>query len=194
MRKKIILYISAIVVSAILLICGLIVSFLVRSDVHRLIALADMERMQPVPPCLAEFYLMNFRGNEKDIEYLKANQGLGYILAGNNEHKITDKTIKRLEFFLNKGFDINAVCNGYTALHHAIIYNQPRAVEYLLSKGADPNIRVSESRTYGKPEKTKLYGMTALELSLYLQEHGVAGGDRSAIIKILSKHSKKQTK
>jgi ankyrin repeat protein len=64
----------------------------------------------------------------------KRNQALFEAALSNSEPQI--------EVALNAGADINAKdANGWTALHHAVVYADHYVVSFLLQKGADPNAR-----------------------------------------------------
>ncbi|MCP4119006.1 MAG: ankyrin repeat domain-containing protein [Desulfobacteraceae bacterium] len=96
-----------------------------------------------------------------------------------------DEAFEYVSFFLKKGFDINSIgFDGYTSLHAAILFNQPKDVAFLLERGADKNVKVGYRRIYGKNEKTKLFGMTALELANTFSKKD--NQDRSEIIKMLT--------
>jgi ankyrin repeat protein len=136
-----------------------------------------------LPPKFAEFYLFNFRGDKDDLDVLKSLNGLSFIL--NDTSKPRDEAFKYVSFFLEKGFDINSVgFDGFTALHAAIIFNQPKDVAFLLERGADINVRVGYRRVYEKPEKNSFFGMNAIELAHHFSKKG--NQDRSEIDKLLT--------
>jgi hypothetical protein len=67
-----------------------------------------------------------------------------------------DKTIQRLENWLERGMDINQIDpKGYTKLHYAVIHEQDQILAFLLEKGADPSISTAS-------------GCTAIRLAEYL--------------------------
>lgn len=157
---------------------------LAKSDIEELLVYCLYPENNHFPPGLPQFYMLNFRGNGKDIALMKNRNGIGFIL--NAKSKSRDRVIKYASFFLEKGIDINMIgVDGFTALHVAILFNQPEDVSFLLNKGANSSIRVGYSRIYGKSDKTELYGMNAIELAKHLSRND--GQDRSKIIEMLGK-------
>lgn len=138
-----------------------------------------------IPRGLARYWLLNMRDAEKDIADLEGNRthlGIGFIL-NNDRNDLSENAKELVDFYLSKGADINHVgFDGFTALHTAVIGNEPKKVKYLLGKGADPNIKVGTNT--GKPQKTLLFNMTALDVAEYLQKKD-PDKDFSEVIKIL---------
>jgi hypothetical protein len=86
-----------------------------------------------------------------DSKSLIASAQFGYTLEGycSKEDKIkwiehvklaTKGTIDFIEVLLNNGVDINVIVDDYSALYFAIDIANPFFVNYLLQKGANPNI------------------------------------------------------
>lgn len=182
--RKIITYALVIVAISISAYYALACYALNKSDIEELIVYCLYPEKNHYPPGLPQLYLINFRGNKKDLEQLKQNNGIGFLLSATSKSR--DKVIKYVSFFLDKGFDINSIgIDGLTALHVAILFNHPDEVSFLLKKSADKSIKVGYSHIHGKNEKTNSYGMTPLELATYLSEND--GQDRSRIIRMLNK-------
>jgi hypothetical protein len=181
--KKIITYILVMVIVLIGAYYSLASYSLAKSDIEELITYCLYPENNHYPPGLPQFYMLNFRGNKNDLELLKNHNGVGFILNSASESR--DKVIKYVSFFLEKGFDVNSVgIDGSTALHVAILFNHPDEVSLLLKKGADRSIVVGFSRIHGKNEKTKFFGMTPLELAIYLSKNDRQ--NRSRIIGMLT--------
>ncbi len=166
---------------------GIYISFasyaLHNTDIEKLIVNCLHPETNRFPPGLPEFYLVHFRGNKKDLETLRENKGLGFILS--DETARQDQVLKIATFFLNKGIDINLIgFDGLSALHGAILQNQPTYVSYLLNNGAEISVGVGYSYIFGKKEKSKLFGMNALEVANFISEKDKK--DRKKIIEILS--------
>ncbi len=52
------------------------------------------------------------------------------------------KSLKALEYFVERGADIESVCEVKTPLMFAAKYGQLEMIKYLLDKGADPSIKI----------------------------------------------------
>ena len=99
--------------------------------------------------------------------------------------------LKIATFFLNKGIDINLIgFDGLTALHGAVLQNQPEYVSYLLNHGADVSIGVDYSHVFGKKEKSEMFGMSALELAEFASKKD--GQNRDKIIGIINERQRLQ--
>lgn len=59
------------------------------------------------------------------------------------------KNIKVVQMLVDYGLDVNAIGpkNGYTPLHDAVWGNNPEAIRFLLSKGANPDIKNHDGLT-----------------------------------------------
>ncbi len=183
MKKKLLLFL----VTPLILIVGayysLAIYVLVTSNIDYILITSLNPENNLLPPKLAEFYLFNFRGDKEDLNVLKSYTGLSFIL--NDTSKPRDEAFKYVSFFLEKGFDINSIgFDGFTALHAAIICNQPKDVAFLLERGADRNVRVGYCRIYGKNGKNNSFGKNALELAHFFSKHDKQ--DRSEIVELLT--------
>jgi hypothetical protein len=165
---------------------GLGTFLLIKSDIHDLVRYSynhDSGGYPLYPKGIAEFYLFKFRGHEDDLASLKSGKGLGYILALSNDNE-SNKTIQYLQFFLNKGFNINSIDgDGFSVLHKAVLYNKPVSVDFLLSKSANPEVYIDMSDHSARVGVDPIDKLNALEYAFYLTEKNQ---DRSAIIAMLS--------
>jgi hypothetical protein len=161
---------------------------MIKTDIHDLVRHSynrDSGGFPLYPKGIAEFYMFKFRGDKEDLSSLKAGKGLGYILAVSKDAE-TDKTIKYLQFFLNKGFDTNSIDgDGFTVLHKAILYNKPKLVAFLLSNGADPDVDIDMSNHSDRIGVKQIDRLNALKYAIYLTEE--RNQDRSTIIAMLNK-------
>ena len=162
-----------IILIAICLAAAIYVSFasyaLSNTDIENLIVSCLHPETNRFPPGLPEFYLFHFRGNKKDLETLSKDKGLSFVLSDKTAQQ--DQVLKIATFFLNKGIDVNLVgFDGLSALHSAILQNQPAYVSYLLNNGADISLGVGYSYVFGKKEKSKLFGMDAIEVAKFISE------------------------
>lgn len=147
------------------------------SDIEDLIVDCLYPESSYYPKGMPEYYTLNHRGNKKDLEVLRKNKGVSIIL---NTNKDTATMIKYAGFFLDKGHDVNMIGkDGLTALQVAVIHNQPEVAEYLLQRGADPNIVVGKLND----EDMVITGMTTKELVLKLSKKDRQ--DRSRILNLL---------
>ncbi|MCP3874191.1 MAG: ankyrin repeat domain-containing protein [Desulfobacteraceae bacterium] len=188
MKKKTIISIT---ITLIVLLCayyGLGTFLLIKSDIHDLIRYSynrDSGGFPLYPKGIADFYLFKFRGDEDDLESLKAGKGLGYILALSNDDE-TEKTIRYLQFFIDKGFNINSVDgDGFSVLHKAVYYNKPKSIAFLLSKSANPEVDIDMSVNSARVGVEQIDRLNSLEYAVYLTEE--RNQDRSTIIAMLSK-------
>ena len=92
-----------------------------------------------------------------------------------------DKIFQVSDILIKKGYDINETSEkGLTPLHSAVIINEPELVIYLLERGSDQQIKVTNT-------KSKIEGMAALELAEYLSKTK-ENESYSEVIKILKSH------
>ena len=169
---------------------------LMSDDIHGVLRSVDNPNY---PPKIVEYYLFKFRGNKEDIEFMEHVAGLTVLFNRDygftdNEDKVSDDTKKYVEFFLKKGFSIDAIDGtGYSSLHHSIILNRTDAVRYLLSQGADPNVKVGTQPNVFLPVSKsvensllqgEIAGLNALELAQYVAK--VSDQDLSAIVEVLN--------
>jgi hypothetical protein len=161
---------------------------LIKSDIQDLVRYSynqDSGGLPLYPKGIAEFYLFKFRGDKDDLEFLKNGKGLGYIFALANKDE-TEKTIRYLQFFIDKGFDINSVDgDGFSVLHKAVLYNKPKSIAFLLSKNANPEINIDMRVNSDRIGVEQIDKLNALEYAIYLTEE--RNQDRSTIITMLSK-------
>lgn len=184
--KKIIIYISA---SFFILLLAVYAIYPIwafnKIPIEYLIGLC-LERPESkfYPDGIEEFYMLNFRGTEKDIQRLKDGCGLCSIFALRKD--ATEQEIKYATFFIEKGYDVNSTDGvGLNALHHAAINNQLKTASFLLSKGADSTIMAGYHIENGEDKRTKYTGKNAVEIAIYMSQ--IDGQDRSEIIGLLSK-------
>lgn len=161
---------------------------LVNADIQDLVRYSynrDSGGLPLYPKKIPEFYLIKFRGNKEDLSSLKAGKGLGYILAISKDGE-TEKTIKYLQFFIDKGFDINSLDgDGFTVLHKAVLYNKPKAVAFLLDKKADPHLEIDTSNQSESVGMKSIDSLDVLKYAIYLQRE--RDQDRNTIIAMLTK-------
>lgn len=182
-RKSVRISIATICFAAVIYIAFTTYS-LMTLDIENLIVCSLYPETNHFPSGVPEFFLLNLRGNKDDIDILNKSKGISFILS--NKEISSEKALKYALLFLQKGVNINMIgFDGLTALHCAVLDNQPKYVSFLLENGADINIGVSFSNAFGKKEVTKMHGMNAIELAEFISLKD--GQDRSAIIKMLKK-------
>ncbi len=172
--KKLIISLLIIPVS----IIGLAIYALETFTIDDLIVCSSYDDAYYIPSSTCEYYLKNYRANEEDIKYLESGFGLGFITAIDD----SEKKYRLMDFFISKGLSVNSKskADGLTPLHSAIILNDPKLVEYLLSKNADP--LQTESN----------HGMTAYQYVDFLASTD-SKNNRSAVKKILLEFQNKKT-
>lgn len=70
-------------------------------------------------------------------------------IVGTNSEKSTDKSLKLIDTFIQKGLSIDVKHDGLTAIHESILFSQPKYLSILLINGADPYIPIERE---GNPE------------------------------------------
>jgi hypothetical protein len=188
MKKTTIIWIAITLVVFLFSYFGLATFLMIKTDIHDLVRHSynrDSGGFPLYPKGIAEFYIFKFRGNEEDLASLKAGKGLGYILAVSKDGE-ANKTMKYLQFFLDKGFDINSIDgDGFTVLHKAVLYNKPKSVAFLLNKSADPDVEIDMSDHSARVGVEPIDRLNALEYAIYLTEE--KNQDRHAIIAMIAK-------
>jgi ankyrin repeat protein len=117
-------------------------------------------------------------GLNSDIKNYRSETGqnaLQFVLA-----EVSDETLKLnfsvCEKLLERGVDINKPGSlGLTVLHDSVLFDQPKVVEFLLNKKADPSVRAGTG---------KFQGMTPLEFAQKLQKR-TDTSNRQKIISLL---------
>lgn len=143
---------------------------LIDSDVEDLIICSTNDNTHYIPSGACEYYLLNYRTGQDDIESLESGAGLAFLF----EIKDVNKRYAYIEHFISKGLAINLLSNidGLSPLHSAILLNDIKLVRFLIDKGASITI------------KEKLYGLTPLEFTYKLTEKN-AQIDRQLISELL---------
>lgn len=135
-----------------------------------LLLLCSQGKEEWIPKSACQRYLFAFRGSPDEIARL--NQGVGIRWATDAEGN--EDRAKLVNFLLEKGVDINAIDrrSGISALHAAVLENNPPVVELLLRNGANPSV------------KDRAGGKTPLEMARELGNKPNQS-DRTEIIKLL---------
>lgn len=130
--KKILLLVSTIS----LVVVSLAIYAMVTLNIQQLIICASDESGYYIPKNICKYYMYNYRGDDKDILLLENSSGISYLF----ETKDESEKYKQIEFFLEKGTNINhtSKLNGLSPLHTAILLNDSKLVKFLLIKKADP--------------------------------------------------------
>ena len=188
MKKKSIISNSIVLAIILGVYYGLATRLMIKTDIHDLIRQSynrDSSGFPLYPKRIAEFYMFKFRGNENDLASLNDGKGLGYILAVSKDGE-ADKTNRYLQFFIDKGFDINSIDgDGFALLHKAVLYNKPESVNFLLNRGADPDVQIDMGDHSDRVGVEPIDKLNALEYAIYLTEE--RNDDRSALIAMLAK-------
>jgi len=111
-----------------------------------------------------------------------ATSAIGLSLPFKDEGDDPEYAFETIKILKDKGFDINehSSLNGLTPLHDAVLTKDTQTVKFLINLGADINATVSTPFN----NKSKLFGMTPLELAIFLSKKG---NDMSEIIRLLKK-------
>jgi len=97
-----------------------------------------------IPNSFCEFYLFNFRLTKQDLGDLQSAGGIAFLFGISNQKK----RYVYLDKFIDSGASVNtqSEIDGLPPLHAAILLNDQKLVEYLLSKGSDPRLLDSQLR------------------------------------------------
>ena len=96
-----------------------------------------------------------------------------------NKLENTNKSLILIEYFVQKGLSIDDKHEGMTAVHEAIMFNQAEYLSFLLTKGADPGIRIERAGE-------KYDGMNAYEYHSFLKKN--SSRNRDDIDRVLKEH------
>jgi len=167
--------IAILLVTIPLLIIGLGFFSMSKGNIEDIVICSTNEKSHYIPSGICEYYLLNFRLNKEDINFIKSRSGLAFLFD------IPDKTQRKalLEYFISKGVSTNypGSIDGYPPLHAAIINNDYELVEFLINNGANP------------AQKDKNQNLTPVEFIEFLYEKD-SSTDRSAIKNLLSARTK----
>jgi hypothetical protein len=141
-------------------------------NIEHLIVCSTQDKAYFIPERACKFYFYNFTGRN-EAENLESGAGLAYAFEIEQEKERREV----LAHLMAIGVDVNAVSpvDGLTPLNAAILLNEPRLVNYLISKGADSS------------KKDKANRMNAMEF-LDVLEDKPPGVDRSAVRSILKEY------
>ena len=144
---------------------------LINSDIEDVIICSTDENTHYIPSDACEYYLLNYRADEGDIESLESGAGLAFLF----EIKDIDKRDVYIKYFISKGIKVNTLSHidGLSPLHSAILLNDFGLVQLLMDKGASITI------------KEKSHGLTPLEFIHKLSEKN-AQIDRQLISELLT--------
>ncbi len=167
-----------------ILICSSLVAYVYSTTkIVNLINFAVTRSVLIMPEVMAEFFLFNLRGTNKDINELKTEDGgLNYVVAvlmTSNFSK--EKKVKFLKYFISKGCTVNDISNidGLRPLHTAVAVADTDMVKLLLENGADPFLKSA-------PTGMLKISMTPLEMAESFQKKST-DRDYSKVIEALRK-------
>ncbi len=154
-------------------VIGLVIYAMSTDDIEGIVICATNDDTHYIPSSLCEFYLLNYRLTEEDIEFIEGRSGLSFLF----EIQDKNKRYNLVKYFISKGVSINkpSTIDGYPPLHAAIINNDPDLVKLLLNNGA--NIK----------QKDSSYNLTPEEFINFLLQKQPSI-DRRPINKIISSH------
>ncbi|PQJ21742.1 ankyrin repeat domain-containing protein [Tenacibaculum sp. SG-28] len=113
-----------------------------------------------------------YEGNTAGLAALTQKEAINkcYSVKGNSYSilaiSIKMKQMKSLQYFTEKGADINKVCMEKTPIMYAVKYGQLEMVKYLTEQGATLNTQTSRGRT--ALDYAKKYEQS--EIEAYLKE------------------------
>ena len=95
--------------------------------------------------------------------------------------------MERRALLIELGCDVNQRgIGGHTAMHEAILYNEPDVVRFLLAHGADSSVTI-EARGDASESPRYFSGMNSLQFTEELQEKSARAEDRGEILALLRK-------
>jgi len=94
------------------------------------------------PPYAYEAHYYLFRGDKESVEAVKSMGGITVFFKPYGPNTRPEMRKRIAKFYLGKGIDINdGYATNQTPLLFATITNQPEAIKWMLSNGADPNMK-----------------------------------------------------
>ncbi|MBB1320383.1 MULTISPECIES: ankyrin repeat domain-containing protein [Shewanella] len=141
MRFKVLL--GCVFITIILYSLGAIYS-LENSRVEDVVLCSVEDNTHYIPNSFCEFYLFNFRLTKQDLDELQSASGIAFLFSISNQKK----KYVYLDKFIENGASVNSKSeiDGLPPLHAAILLNDKKLVEYLLSKGSDPELLDSQNK------------------------------------------------
>lgn len=153
-------------------VCGLTVYHFATTSTFKLIAVYMDDETPAVFRWSAKQSLYWFHPDEADVKQLNREAGAQYVV----DVLGPDEARPVLRHLMDNGLDINSMSEAhgttFTALHAAVITNNPEGVRLLLEFGADPTRRDGEGRT-------------PLELARFSSNRPNRVEDYSAVINVL---------
>ena len=77
------------------------------------------------------------------VESFDITSPLQFLVSAMQDKSADRQRLQQIfEHFQDVGCDINGLWNGRAAIHDAVLYGDPAIVSYLMTRGADPDIRM----------------------------------------------------
>ncbi|MDH3646891.1 MAG: ankyrin repeat domain-containing protein [Gammaproteobacteria bacterium] len=99
-----------------------------------------------------------------------------------------DRVLSTASRLIELGCDIDQhSLIGHTAMHEAILYNEPDVVRFLLAHGADPAVTIETPESELSPSRRYFSGMDSIGFATALQERSPVT-NRDEILSLLTSH------
>ncbi|NNF17968.1 MAG: ankyrin repeat domain-containing protein [Gammaproteobacteria bacterium] len=184
MLKKILLMIGAATTLGTLGYTAMAFNLVMKSDAATVLNFASSEYLPMSPRLIASWRVQSWDGcpeTNRNTNALVLTLR-GYGLDGFDKSRVLS-TASRL---IDLGCDVDQrSLIGHTAMHEAILYNEPAVVRFLLAHGADPAVTIKIPD--GEPSQARRYysGMNSIDFAKALQEKSPVADNREEIISLL---------
>ncbi len=163
------------------------VTLVMQADTATVISFAASDRLPLLPQSIANWQVRSWKGcpvTDRDVSPL--GQTLrGYGLEGFDNHRV----LATASHLIDLGCDIDQRnMTGHTALHEAILYNEPDVVRFLLAHGADPAVTIAAAPRASGEMNRFFAGLDSLSFTRELQAKSKHAENREEILQLLEGH------
>lgn len=165
---------------------GMAFRMVMSSDASTVLSFSTSETLPLAPRLIADWRVSSWDGcptTERNPNPLSMILR-GYGMDGFDNNRIL-VTADRL---IDLGCDTNQRnLSGHTAMHEAILYNEPDVIRYLLARGADPAVTI-QTPDHEQSESRRFFsGMDSIQFTEELQRNPAHAEDRSEILHLLNR-------
>lgn len=184
MLRKVTLVVSVAALLGTLGYTAMAFRMVMNSDATTVLSFASSDTLPLAPRLIAEWRVNSWDGcptTERNQNPLSMTLR-GYGMEGFNNERI----LATADHLIRLGCKANERnLTGHTALHEAILYNEPAVVSFLLAHGANPAVTI-EIPEQGPSDLQRLFsGMDSIQFTEELQRSASQGENRGEILRLL---------